>query len=346
MVHVVDNRVIPAVDDDITTGKGEELCEAYGFRKICEPLPDDITLRNIIDTLPKTVFEIDDVKAWKLVCISSTSYALGIYMITKFPWYILPLAWVWTGTTLAGFFALGHDCGHKSFLKNKMVEDIVGTLAFLPLLYPYESWRFNHNQHHAKTNMLNEDPSWQPITETEFNESPFLQNARIYGYGPMRPLMSIGHWLAFHFDLKKFRKHEVKRVKKSLACVFAFVVIGWPLIVYKVGIVGWIKLWFMPWLLAHFWISTMTMIHHTAPHIPFKHRDDWNAAQAHLNGTVHCDYPRWVEILNHDSNVHIPHHISPRIPCYNLRAAHESLQKNWGKVRLFNALSFHVYILR
>jgi fatty acid desaturase len=35
------------------------------------------------------------------------------------------------------------------------------------------------------------------------------------------------------------------------------------------------------------------MVHHTAPHIPFKTSEEWNAAQAQLNGTVHCDYPRW-----------------------------------------------------
>ncbi|KAG5564025.1 hypothetical protein RHGRI_000264 [Rhododendron griersonianum] len=78
-------------------------------------------------------------------------------------------------------------------------------------------------------------------------------------------------------------------------------------------------------------MSTFTMVHHTAPHIPFKHSDEWNAARAQLNGTVHCDYPRWIETLCHDINVHIPHHISPRIPSYNLRAAHQSLRDNWGK---------------
>ena len=51
------------------------------------------------------------------------------------------------------FFVIGHDCAHKSFSKNKLVEDIVGTLAFMPLIYPYEPWRFKHDQHHAKTNM-------------------------------------------------------------------------------------------------------------------------------------------------------------------------------------------------
>ncbi|XLR04569.1 hypothetical protein S83_070767, partial [Arachis hypogaea] len=46
----------------------------------------------------------------------------------------------------------GHDCPHKSFSKNKLVEDIVGTLVSLPLIFPYEPWRFMHDRHHAKTN--------------------------------------------------------------------------------------------------------------------------------------------------------------------------------------------------
>lgn len=33
----------------------EQLCHEYGFRQIGEPLPDNVTLRHIIDTLPKKV---------------------------------------------------------------------------------------------------------------------------------------------------------------------------------------------------------------------------------------------------------------------------------------------------
>ena len=47
---------------------------------------------------------------------------------------------------------LGHDCGHKTFSKNKLYEDIVGTLLFMPLAYPFEPWRIKHNHHHAHTN--------------------------------------------------------------------------------------------------------------------------------------------------------------------------------------------------
>uniref|UniRef100_A0A453B6K6 Fatty acid desaturase domain-containing protein n=1 Tax=Aegilops tauschii subsp. strangulata TaxID=200361 RepID=A0A453B6K6_AEGTS len=318
----------PLLDDE---EKRKQMSEDYGFNQIGEQLPDNITLKDVMDTLPKEVFEIDDVKAWASVLISVTSYAFGLFLISKAPWYLLPVAWAWAGTAVTGFFVIGHDCAHKSFSRNKLVEDIVGTLAFLPLIYPYEPWRFKHDRHHAKTNMLVEDTAWQPVWQNEIESSSFLRKAIIFGYGPIRPWMSIAHWLMWHFDLKKFRPNELPRVKISLACVFAFMAIGWPLIILQSGIAGWFKFWFMPWMVYHFWMSTFTMVHHTAPHIPFKSSKEWNAAQAQLNGTVHCSYPRWIEILCHDINVHVPHHISPRIPSYNLRAAHDSIKQNWGK---------------
>jgi len=54
--------------------------------------------------------------------------------------------------------------------------------------------------------------------------------------------------------LKKFRPNEAKRVKISIAAVFAFIAVGWPLIIYTTGITGWLKYWFMPWLGYHFWV--------------------------------------------------------------------------------------------
>ncbi|WVZ56900.1 hypothetical protein U9M48_007368 [Paspalum notatum var. saurae] len=52
----------------------------------------------------RQVFEINDVKAWTSVLISVT-------------------------------YALGHDRAHKSFSRNKLVQDIVGTLGFMPLIF-------------------------------------------------------------------------------------------------------------------------------------------------------------------------------------------------------------------
>ncbi len=83
------------------------------------------------------------------------------------------------------------------------------------------------------------------------------------------------------------------QVLVSLAAVAAFAFIGIPTIGYFTGLAGVAKYWLMPWLGYHFWMSTFTVVHHTAPHIPFKPAGEWNAAKAQLSGTVHCDYPRW-----------------------------------------------------
>lgn len=56
------------------------------------------------------VFEINDVKAWKSVLVSVSSYALGLFMISKAPWYLLPLAWAWTGTAVTGVSSLYISC--------------------------------------------------------------------------------------------------------------------------------------------------------------------------------------------------------------------------------------------
>jgi omega-6 fatty acid desaturase (delta-12 desaturase) len=277
-------------EDPLSTAEGRALlAKEYGFRQIGEPVPEGVTLKKVIDSMPKEVFELNNWKAWKTVVITLASYAAGILMIAKAPWYLLPFAWAWTGTAATGFFVIGHDCAHKAFTKNKLLEDIVGTFP-KPLKVLME-----------------------------------------WGMGPLRPWASIGHWYLWHFDLKKYRQSEQNRVKISLAAVFAFMAIGWPTIIYYTGIAGWFKFWLMPWLGYHFWMSTFTMVHHTAPHIPFKGSDEWNSAAAQLGGTVHCDYPSWIEVLCHDINVHIPHHISQKIPSYNLRLATDSLRQNWGK---------------
>lgn len=68
-----------------------------------------------------------------------------------------------------------------------------------------------------------------------------------------------------------------------MACA-AFAFVALPVLTYFTGFEGLIKYWLMPWLGYHFWMSTFTVIHHTAPHIPFKKAAEWNAAKVCWQG--------------------------------------------------------------
>jgi omega-6 fatty acid desaturase (delta-12 desaturase) len=245
---------------------------------------------------------------------------------------LLPVVWVFLGTALTGFFVLGHDCGHRSFSNRNWVNDLVGHLTFLPLIYPFHAWRILHNHHHKHTNKLEIDNAWDPFTPKFYETlSPNFQWLYRQVRGRFWWLGSIGHWFNSHFNWTTFEGKEREQVRFSVLVVLVGAAIAFPALLWFTGITGFVKFWLFPWLVYHFWMSTFTIVHHTIPEIAFEPAETWNEAKAQLAGTVHCTYPWWVEFLCHDINVHVPHHISTGIPWYNLRKAHASLKENWGQ---------------
>lgn len=300
--------------------------------QLSDPQLSDIQLKDILRTLPRECFQKDRRKAWLSVLFSVLAVALGYASIAASPWFLLPFAWIFTGTALTGFFVIAHDCGHRSFAKRRWVNDWVGHILMLPLIYPFHCWRIKHNYHHVHTNELDVDNAWQPWTPEAFTESTTgIQAAYRAMRGRLWWLASIVHWAKVHFDLNQYEPRDRNKVKISIAAVVIFAAVCFPVLIVTTGIWGFVKFWLLPWLGYHFWMSTFTLVHHTAPEVQFRPTSAWNAAEAQLAGTVHCDYPRWVEMLCHDINVHVPHHISVSIPSYNLRMAHQSLKQNWGE---------------
>ena len=295
-------------------------------------LADDIKLRDIINTLPKEVFVKNPRKAWSKLVVNVLCVVLGYYVVAVAPWYLLPMSWIFLGTSLQGFFVIAHDCGHRSFSNRIWVNDLVGHIVTLPLAYPYHAWRILHNFHHKHTNKLDVDNAWAPWTAESFDRAPRTLQ---WLYRRMRGWFwwggSIVHWGKLHFNWQQFTGKQRQQVRFSILLVLGAVAIAFPALIITTGITGFAKFWLMPFFVYHFWMSTFTMFHHTMPEIPFEPEGKWNEARAQLSGTVNCKYPWWVEFLCHDINVHIPHHLTTAIPWYNLRQAHRSLVENWGE---------------
>ncbi len=291
----------------------------------------NLRLKDILKTLPRECFQKDTRKAWSTVVLNILLVGLGYVGLALAPWFLLPFLWIFTGTSLTGFFVIAHDCGHRSFAKRRWVNDLLGQTMLLPLIYPFHSWRILHNCHHAHTNKMDVDNAWQPF-RPEFYDS--LGQLGRWGYQMFRGrfwwIASVLHWAVMHFDWNRFEGKQRSEVKQSVIAVSVFAAVVLPLLLVTTGPWGLVKFWLLPWMVYHFWMSTFTLVHHTAPDVPFQPASTWDEATAQLSGTVHCDYPLAVEFLCHHINVHIPHHISTAIPSYNLRLAHESLKQNWG----------------
>ncbi len=291
-----------------------------------------LQLKDIVRSLPREVFLKNRRKAWTSVFMNVLMVGLGYWGLAVAPWFLLPPLWIFVGTGLTGFFMLGHDCGHRSFANRRWVNDLVGHLLFAPIIYPFHAWRILHNHHHAHTNKLEEDNAWQPWKPEFYAIQPgWLKLLYRATRGRCWWVGSIVHWAALHFNWTKFEGKERSQIRLSVLVVVAFAAIAFPLIIATTGMWGFVKFWLLPWLVYHFWMSTFTLVHHTAPNIPFTPAQEWNAGTAQLFGSVHCRYPFWVEFLCHDINVHIPHHVCTAIPAYNLRKAHSIFKEKWGE---------------
>jgi omega-6 fatty acid desaturase (delta-12 desaturase) len=63
-------------------------------------------------------------------------------------WITVPLA-VLAGGFLVRVFIIHHDCGHGSFFKSRMANDVLGFITGMLTFTPYYQWRGEHALHHS-----------------------------------------------------------------------------------------------------------------------------------------------------------------------------------------------------
>src|SRR5687768_2776997 len=80
-------------------------------------------------------------------------------------WLVVPLAILAAGF-LVRIFIIFHDCGHGSFFKSRLANDIVGFITGMLTLTPYHHWRWEHSIHHASSGHLDKRGTGDIMTMT------------------------------------------------------------------------------------------------------------------------------------------------------------------------------------
>merc|ERR1711884_139427 len=91
---------------------------------------------------------------------------LSVHWTVKY-FAIYPVYWLLQGTMMAAIFCLGHDCGHGSFSKSSLLNDIVGNIVHSIILVPYYPWKLSHHHHHKNTGNIDKDEIFYPIRSTD-----------------------------------------------------------------------------------------------------------------------------------------------------------------------------------
>lgn len=306
-------------------------------------LSREATLRDVSRTIPEDLCQPRLSGA-----IGSLITAFGFFALTEalagYFWvegltYLYPVAWFCMGISFFSMFLIGHDCAHGSFLKSRGAMTTIGHFFFLPMFYPHYAWKYSHDGHHNHTNKLkrggvnlNYDNAWIPFTVEEFqNEQRDLPiGALIYKVSrTFIPFGSFIHMPIYLLHLKYFEGPRRRHVAFSLLFILVtFAAVCYGLFTLTGSIFSVFHFWIIPAFFGQIWMAIYTYLHHTAEGKKFYPEDEWTAYKGRFKGTVNCTVPRWLSFLHLNIDIHIPHHVSTKVPCYNLRAANDAMLKS------------------
>lgn len=240
-------------------------------------------------------------------------------------WLVVPLVLL-AGGFLVRLFIIFHDCGHGSFFKSSRANHFWGVLTGVLTFTPYYHWRWEHAIHHSSSGDLDRRGTGDVWTLT------------------VQEYLEASRWKRFAYRLA--RNPIVLFV---LAPLFLFLV--WQRIpnpkagsrerrsIYwtNLGLLGMAAgmSWLFGWK-AYLIIQLSVMavagsagiwlfyVQHQFEGVYWERGADWDYTTAALKGSSFYKLPRILQWFSGNIGFHHIHHLSPRIPNYNLERCHKS----------------------
>jgi len=255
------------------------------------------------------------------------------YLALTVAMYVSLQVSVWISLVLAvpaaGFllrtFIVFHDCAHGSFLPNRRANLWVGRFAGLLVFQPFANWRHNHAVHHGSAGDLDRRGTGDvpTLTVDEYLARPwkarlgyrlFRSPVVMFGIGPIWSLM-IGPRL-WSSGMRPRQRRSVIVTNVVLAIVIAA-------IVSIVGLEAWLLVQMPTAIIAGTLGVFMFYVQHQFEDVYWETSERWSYADAALQGSSYLKLPKLLQFFTGNIGLHHVHHLSAKIPNYNLQRAHD-----------------------
>ncbi|GAA0327589.1 fatty acid desaturase DesE [Bacillus carboniphilus] len=285
------------------------------LRKQVAPYEKADTRKSVIQTINTLVpFFVIWILAYQSLSVS--------YFLT------LGLAVVGAGL-LTRMFIIFHDCCHHSFFKNRKANKILGTITGILTLFPYHQWQHDHSIHHATSSNLDKRGTgdiWV-LTVDEYVSASLFTKIRYRLYRNPFVMFGLGPTYVFLFK-NRFNKKGAKREERinlyitniAIAVIVTILclTIGWQAFLLVQGplflVAGSIGVW-------------LFYVQHTFEDSYFEPNDKWDYVLAAVEGSSFYKLPKVLQWFTGNIGFHHVHHLSPRVPNYNLEDAHNNTEE-------------------
>ncbi|AFC33403.1 Des [Paenibacillus mucilaginosus 3016] len=240
-------------------------------------------------------------------------------------WLTLPIAVVTAGFVVRTFIIF-HDCCHQSFFKSRLANDTLGFILGVITLCPYQQWKNSHSIHHATSSNLDKrgiGDIWI-MTVEEYAAAPLWLRLSYRFYRHPLVMFGLGPIFVFLFQYR-FNRKGAKSKERIDTYMTNVVLVG--LYALMIWLIGWqafvmvqLPVMFVSGLLG-IWLF---YVQHQFEDSYFEHEEEWSYVKAAVEGSSYYKLPKVLQWITGNIGFHHVHHLSPKVPNYNLEKAHNA----------------------
>jgi omega-6 fatty acid desaturase (delta-12 desaturase) len=218
-----------------------------------------------------------------------------------------------------------HDCSHGSFMPSKRANTWLGVAIGVIVYSPFHSWRQEHAGHHASAGDLDRRGvgDVQTLTVAEYYDKSW--GSRL-AYRLMRSpwiMFTIGPLWALALQPRIVPRNKRPRIRRSHVYTnLALLALAGGLI-WLIGLRAYLLIQIPMILMAGAAGVWLFYVQHQFEGVLWTRSDDWSYVDAALEGSSYLRLPKVLQFFTGNIGLHHVHHLSPRIPNYNLQRAHD-----------------------
>jgi acyl-lipid omega-6 desaturase (Delta-12 desaturase) len=230
-----------------------------------------------------------------------------------------------TAAFLVRTFIVFHDCSHGSFTTSRRVNTWLGMFTGVFLFVPFVRWKHDHAVHHATSGDLERRGVGDVQTLTTGEYMALAPRGRL-AYRMLRnPLVmfGLGPIVAMVIGPRIVSRGARPRMRNSVIVtdVALAVLIGG--LCWLIGWRDYLLVFGVPALLAGSAGIWLFYVQHQFEDTYWESGSDWSYDEAALRGSSFLKLPKLLQFCSGNIGYHHVHHLSARIPNYNLQRAHD-----------------------
>jgi acyl-lipid omega-6 desaturase (Delta-12 desaturase) len=254
-------------------------------------------------------------------------------MIWAVAYYTVQWSWAATialavlgGLFLVRLFIIFHDCGHGSYFPDPLANEIVGFAMGVVTFTPYYHWRWEHAIHHVTAGHLDKrgrGDIWTMTVQEYLESSRWKRFAYQLARNPL-VLFVIAPTFVFLVQQRypdpgasPRERHSVWWTNLSILLVAigmsSIFGLGEYLLIQVImtAVAAGVGVW-------------LFYVQHQFEDVYWERGSNWDYAAAALQGSSFYKLPKVLQWFSGNIGFHHIHHLSARIPNYNLQACHDA----------------------